>query len=75
MYIPRNDGTGGYGTRGEGWQNDDPNLDGLRRQVDLVFGAGRTDPATEHPIARIAVTTSVMIFLVLVIALALIAPL
>jgi hypothetical protein len=72
MYISHNDDTDPYDT--QGWQDDDPNLAWIRLQIDQVFGTNQADAATEHRLARIAVTTCVLIFLILLITLALVAP-
>lgn len=74
MYISHNDDTDGHDTRGDGWPDEGPSVAWIRLQIDQVFGTDQADPATEHRLARIAVTTCVLIFLILLITLALVAP-
>jgi hypothetical protein len=71
MYISHNDDTD---TCGDGWPDEDLRVAWIRLQIDQVFGTDQADPATEHRLARIAVTTCVLIFLILLITLALVAP-
>jgi hypothetical protein len=73
MYISHDD-TNGYDTRGEGWRDEDPSVAWIRLQIDQVFETGHADPATEHRLAQMAVITCDLIFLVLLITLALLAP-
>jgi hypothetical protein len=74
MYTSHNDDTDRHDTRGDGWPDEDPSVAWIRLQIDQVFGTDQADPATEHRLTRIAVTTCVLIFLILLITLALVAP-
>jgi hypothetical protein len=74
MCISQNDDTDGGNTSGECGQHEDPKVAWIHRQVDLVFGDDQADSGRDHRLARIAVTTCVLIFLICLITLALLAP-